>query len=128
IADHLTAALPPIAAIAGLVIALSVIKQVTLMDPLTVERATTRPRRERGAAATEPEIEGGATPELQSASAAGAPAGAHAAMVSTPEPKGQPDLSGLLPETLPANGYAAQTAYTSAEDTFRRYDELFGDR
>ncbi|MFC5745178.1 DUF2637 domain-containing protein [Actinomadura rugatobispora] len=82
VADHLTAALPPVAAIAGLVISLSVIKQVTLMNPNSTrgrERAAQGRRGKRGrdeAGAAEPAGAGSVTVEQVAAepSAVEAPA------------------------------------------------------
>jgi hypothetical protein len=92
VADHLTAALPPVAAIAGLVIALSVIKQVTLMDPHYGQR------RARAV-----------TPE---ATAAGQPA---SASVPAPEPAVEPAESATSAELVSIGAPAASTATMAAD-------------
>jgi hypothetical protein len=100
VADHLTAALPPVAAIAGLVIALSVIKQVTQMNPHN-ERLLAR--------TVTPE----AIPAGQPASAS-VPASVPAS-VSPPEPAVEAAESATSAELVAIGAPAASMAMTAAD-------------
>ncbi|XVQ10029.1 DUF2637 domain-containing protein [Spirillospora sp. CA-255316] len=149
VADHLTAALPPVAAIAGLVISLSVIKQVTLMNPNNArgrERAAQGRRGRRGQAAAEPAGAGSVTVDQAAAepSAVEAPA-VERAMEEQPvqalpagwwsqdgapqdaerEPVAAGNGAGAPLEPALPNGAAAEPA--QQPDSLRnRYDRLFG--
>jgi hypothetical protein len=101
IADHLTAALPPVAAIAGLVIALSVIKQITLMNPLVLERPS-----ERTHSSLAPVDEEARAPER------------------SPEPRPEAAL-----EAHPVDAVVPQQSLAPPIDPLtRRYEDLLGGR
>jgi hypothetical protein len=118
IADHLTAALPPVAAIAGLVIALSVIKQVTLMNPHYQQRRARAGTPEANAAGQPASASAPAPEAAVEAAVEAAESATSAELVSIGAPAASTATTAADAPAYPTAPDGAYATTTAAEDSF----------